>query len=84
MSKHAFTLAEVASRWSCSHSTVLSLVRSGELTAIDISTNPAGRSRYIIRADDLDAFECRRTVAAPVAPAKRPKIKRRDVIEFIT
>jgi len=85
MSKKSFTLAEVATRWSCSHSTALAHVRSGELHAIDISTKPEGRSHYIVPAESLEAFESRRTVAAPSPPAKRrAKIKRRDVIEFIT
>jgi len=84
MSKQSYTLAEVAERWSCCHSSVLSLVKSGELSAIDISSNPAGRSRYIVPFDALADFEARRTVSPPSAPTKRrPKLTRRDVIEFI-
>ena len=78
-----YTLADVAARWNCSHSSVLALVYSGDLAAIDISTNPAGRSRYIVPADALDAFEQRRTVAPPApAPKRRAKVRRSDVIEF--
>ena len=81
--KSAYSLADVAARWGCCHSHVLSLVRSGELAAIDISTNPAGRARYIVTDDALDAFEQRRTVAPPApAPKRRARVRRDDVIEF--
>ena len=83
--RQTYSLAEVAERWGCSHSSVLALVYSGDLSAIDISTNPAGRSRYIVPADALHEFEQRRTVAPPSAPPKRRvKVHRGDVIEFIT
>ena len=81
----SFRLADIATRWGCSHSSVLSLVRSGELAAIDISTNPAGRSRYIVPVESLEAFELRRTVAPPSPNTKRRAAVRgrNDVIEFI-
>ena len=84
-SPQSYSLADIATRWRCSHSTVLAHVRAGELHAIDISTNPAGRSRYVVSEESLAEFESRRTVKPPAAPAKRrAKIKLRDVIEFIT
>ncbi len=84
MNKHASTLAQIATRWQCSHSTVLSHVKSGALAAIDISTNPAGRSHYIVTEDALYEFERSRTVAPPFQPNKRrAKVRRDDVIEFI-
>lgn len=83
--KQTYSLAEIAERWGCSHGTVLSHVRSGSLRAIDISTRPSGRSRYIVRTEDLEEFEQRRVVStAPVSTKrKRVKIRRSDVIEFI-
>lgn len=84
MSKPFYTLGGVAERWGCSHSTVLALVKSGALVAIDISSNPRGRSRYVVPADALDDFELRRTVSpAPVPTKRRPKIKPGGIIEFI-
>ena len=78
-----YTLADVAARWNCSHSSVLALVYSGDLAAIDISTNPAGRSRYIVPSDSLEDFENRRTVAPPAPKSKRrARVRRDDVIEF--
>ena len=81
--KSAYSLADVATRWGCCHSTVLSLVRAGHLAAIDISTNPTGRSRYIVPAAALEAFENRRTVAPPAPKSKRrARLRRSDVIQF--
>lgn len=83
--KQSYTLADVAQRWGCSHSSVLALVYSGDLAAIDISTNPAGRSRYIVPADALEAFEARRTVTPPSpTPKRRVRVNRGDVIEFFS
>ena len=85
MSKSFYNLAEISTRWGCCHSSVLSLVRSGELSAVDISTNPRGRSRYVVAAESLEDFETRRTITPPSAPTKRrAKIKRDGIIEFIT
>ncbi len=84
--KPTFTLGQIAEHWGCSHGTVLSHVYSGELVAIDISTNPAGRSRYIVRAEDLEEFERRRTTLPVQAKAKRrtrARIRPGEVTEFI-
>ena len=84
MSPQFHSLGQIATRWGCCHSSVLSLVRSGELSAVDISTNPSGRSRYVVPAESLEAFEARRTVSPTSAPAKRrPKLRRTDIVEFI-
>jgi hypothetical protein len=78
----SYTLAEIAERWRCCHSHVLTLVRSGQLTAIDIRTKTSGRSRYIVTSEALEAFEDIRTVAAPATPVKKRRKVRRDVIQF--
>ena len=75
------TPGKLCERWQCSHSHVRNLIRSGELVAINIGTK--GRSRYIVSAEALEAFETRRTVAPPApAPKRRAKVRRSDVIEF--
>lgn len=86
MTPQTYALAEIAARWNCSHSTVLALVRSGQLPAIDISTAPTRRSHYIVRGEDLQAFEALRTVrpvTAPAARRRRTKVRPSEVIEFI-
>ncbi len=63
---------------------VLAWIRSGELRAIDASTRPGRRPRYLIDLADILVFEQRRTVAAD--GRRRPPSRRRkkpdDVIEF--
>jgi len=80
-----FTLQQIAERWGVSHSTVLSHVYGGELRAVDISTNPKGKSRYIVPAAALAEFEAARTTPPPEKPAtsrKRGRIPAGAVIEF--
>ncbi len=80
-----YTLAEVAERWNCSHSSVLNLVYGGDLRAIDISTNPQKRSRYIVPTENLEAFEASRATEPPaIQPVKRKRVKMPAgaVIEF--
>ena len=83
--KPSYTLAQVAERWGISLSSVLMLVYSGDLPAIDVATKPAKRSRYIVLAEDLAEFELKRR-----SPPPEPKPERRKrrikipggVIEF--
>jgi excisionase family DNA binding protein len=49
---------------------VLSLLKSGELRAIDVSLRPGGRRRWRISSSDLDAFILRRT-HRPAPPRRR-------------
>lgn len=69
--KATFTIAQLCERWNCSHSSVLALINRGELQAIDISTNPATRSRYVVSAEALEAFETKRTTRPPEPGRKR-------------
>jgi len=84
--QQTYTLAEIAQRWGCSHSTVLTHVYTGELRALDISTNPRQRSRYIVPGDALAEFEQSRATPPPEPPAPRKRVKVRsgDVIEFFS
>lgn len=83
--KEFWTLGEIAQRWGCSHSTVLTHVNRGDLRAVDISTNRRGKSRYIVSTAVLEAFEeARQTPPPEEAPPRRKKVRVRagDVIEF--
>ncbi|MFW6171689.1 MAG: hypothetical protein ACODAD_14470 [Planctomycetota bacterium] len=87
MKKESFVLAEIAKRWSCSHSTVLSHVYSGELPATDISANPQRRSRYIVMREDLERFEAERATPPPERPApkrRRVRVPAGEVIGFFS
>ncbi len=64
-------LQEVADELRISYSSVLSLVRSGALSAIDVSTNPRGRSRYIVPRASLEQLLEARAVVPTAAPARQ-------------
>jgi excisionase family DNA binding protein len=58
-----------AERLGCSEMHIYRLVSSGELRAVDISRKGAGKSKTLIRSDDLDAYiEARTRCAAPAGP----------------
>ena len=84
--KEHYSLQEIADRWGVSHSTVLTHVYGGELRAIDVSTNPKGKSRYIVPAESLEAFEAARTTPPAEKPLKRKRVRVRqgEVIEFFS
>ncbi len=85
--KEHFTLGEIAERWGVSHGTVLTLVYRGDLRAINVSTNPRGKGRYIVPTAVLLEFEQSRTTAQPPRPAaktRRLKVPAGAVIEFFS
>ncbi len=82
--KPFYTLAELAERWCCSHSTVLTHVRQGTLRAVDISSNSKGRSHYIVPTEAVEAFEAGRMTQPPTPAKSRAKVRSQDVIEFFT
>lgn len=73
---------EVATRFGVNSDKVLAWIRSGELRAIDVSSQPGiGRPRYRVDLCDLAAFESgRQVVVAPKTTRRRRKDP--DVIEF--
>jgi len=83
--KDFYTLQEIAERWGCSHSTVLTHVYDGTLRAVDISTNPGRRSRYIVAREAVEAFEESRVMPVlETTPVKRRRVRvpADAVIEF--
>ena len=85
--KEFWTLDDIAERWGVSHSSVLTLVHQGVLRAVDVSTNPRKRSRYIVPTEALLAFEASRETPPPEPPAprrNRMRVRPGEVIEFFT
>lgn len=83
--KAFFTLSELAERWGISHTSVLNLVYKGDLLAVDVSTNPRKRSRFIVPADALEAFEDSRATEPPERPVtkhRRVRLPAGSTIEF--
>ncbi|MHB8902146.1 MAG: helix-turn-helix domain-containing protein [Thermoguttaceae bacterium] len=52
---------------------VLTLIRSGELRAIDVSLAQGGKPRWRILPDDIDAFVSKRTFQPRVVRKRRRK-----------
>lgn len=76
------TLAELAERWRCSHSTVLTLARSGQIGAIDIGTGR--RAHYIVPLEAVEQYEATRTVRQPAQQQRRRRNRLPQVTEYIT
>ena len=80
MADHALSVREVAEQLGMRQHGVLSLIRSGELQACDVSLTPGGRPRWRIMPDDFDGFIARRT--HQVAPSQRRRRKVRPARRF--
>lgn len=79
----AFTVADLVERFSVGEHTVLGWIRSGELTAFDVSRNPGGKPRWRISVEALASFELRRTSTPPQpSTTRRRRHKDPHVIEF--
>ena len=77
ISRIKMTPPQLAEMWGVSADKIVSFIRSGELRAIDISTNLGGRPRFLIDKRDIEAFELSRTVIPP-PPRQRRRRRRRD------
>lgn len=70
------TPPQVAKRLGVCPESVISWIRSGQLTAIDVSSRPGvGRPRFRISEADLQAFLASRAVAPPGQRRRRARIK---------
>jgi hypothetical protein len=72
MADRAHTVRQVAEHLGIRPHGVLTLIRSGQLVAHDVSLQPGGRPRWRIMPADLEDFLARRTYAPP-APRRRPR-----------
>ena len=82
MTKCTLTPPEIAERFRISADKVRGWIESGQLRAVNVSTNPGrGRPRWRVSPMDLIAFENSRTVSPPT---KTPRRRRKpvDVIEY--
>jgi excisionase family DNA binding protein len=76
------TVKGIAERYCVSQHTVLSWLRSGELRGINVGRRlGAGKPRWRITQEALEAFELLRTPTPPLPRCKRRK-RMPDVIEF--
>jgi hypothetical protein len=61
---------ELAAQWGKKPSSIIALIRTGELRAIDVSVS-RGRPRFLIDLADIAIFEERRTVRRPERTPRR-------------
>ncbi len=72
------TPPQLAEEWGISADKVVYLIKTGQLLAIDISSDLGSvRPRYLIDQRDIEAFEQSRAVVPPAAKTKRRR-RRRD------
>lgn len=70
----ALSVKQVAQRLGIRRHSVLTLIHTGELRAVDVSITQGGRPTWRILVDDLDAFIGRRTFEKS-PPRRRRKTK---------
>jgi hypothetical protein len=76
-----FRPPELARRWGVSDDKVIRFIKSGELEAIDLSTERNKRPRYAVSREAVESFELRRQVSPAPKPQRR-KRQSQDVVEF--
>jgi hypothetical protein len=74
-----FTPPEVARAWGMKPATIIALIRSGELRAIDVARRGSRRPRYRIDKADLIAYEQSRA-AVPTTKVQRRRRRQPEVI----
>jgi hypothetical protein len=82
--KHTYSPPELAKRWGVNAAKVLRFIKSGQLSAFDVSSTPGGRPRWRIPIGAVEAFEAKRAAVAPAKPARRSRRRKpsSDIIEF--
>jgi hypothetical protein len=75
------SVRDLCARYGVGEHTVLSWIRCGDISAIDVSRKQGGKPKWRTTQEALVAFELARTAAPP--PPKRKRRRRTvDVIEF--
>jgi len=69
----SLTPPQVAKRLGVNPGKVLCWIRSGELSAVNVTTKPGGRATYRIAPVDLEAFRKRRSPQATIRPKRAVK-----------
>ncbi len=71
------TPPQIAKLWGCSIKKVVWFIRSGQLRAVNLASNPTGRPRYVIDLADIEAFEIARQVVPDGGASTTRKLRRR-------
>lgn len=76
--RRCYTPPTLAQHWGVAPEKIIAWIRRGELRAANITSDPHGRPRYIIRPEWVDEFLASRQ---PVPPTPRPKRRRKSAAE---
>ena len=71
------TPPQLARKWGVSHAKIVTLIRSGELVAINMATTRGGRPRYLIDLEDVKRLEQSRQVIPDDGLSTTQKLRRR-------
>jgi hypothetical protein len=66
-----YSVADLCRRWRVSPDKIRAFLRKGELVAVNLASNLAGRPQWRITHESVERFELRRSSAPP------PKVPRR-------
>jgi hypothetical protein len=81
MNSPALKVKDVAATLGIRTHAVLSLIRSGELRAVNIAQRVGGKPRWRILSDDLEGFLSRRT-HQPAGPRQRRRKPKHQVTQY--
>jgi hypothetical protein len=76
--EQTLTPPQLARRWGVAAEKVNALIRSGQIRALNLATDPRGRPRYRIYVSEILRFEDSRASKPPVPKQRR---RRREVLE---
>jgi len=77
------TPREIAESYGVNQSKVLAWIHSGQLRAVDVSSNPgSGRPRWRVSPAALADWEVSRTCSPPEPKARRRRRKDPDLVEY--
>jgi hypothetical protein len=70
--RRTLTPPELAASWGISADQVLRLIHAGALPAFNVAAPSSTRPKYLIRLQDVEAFEMAKRVGGP-APARKAR-----------
>jgi transposase len=78
-----YSVKQVRERYAVSPHTVLTWIRDGSMTAVNVARRPGGKPRWRITPEALQTFELLRSAQpVEVKPRRRRKRESANVVEF--
>jgi hypothetical protein len=75
-----YSVADLCQRWKVGSDKIHGFISRGELAAVNVATNLAGRPQWRITPEAVAAFERRRTSAPSPKPQRRRR--RQDLVDY--